>query len=490
MKDRPTVLLLCLLALTTCATPVLARPAEPPLALRIWEGAAPPILVVNTTDDIDDGACNAAHCSLREAINEANEHAGPDTVWFTIPASDPGCDAEGVCTIAPTGSSFSLYDDGTTVDGYTQHGAVPNTNPVGQPINAVLKIVLDGSLLPECCPYGIHVWGSGSVIRGLVIQGFHGGLDIIDASDNRIEGNFVGTDAHGLVALGNRTSGILLTRTMGGPGSSNNWIGGSHPRTRNLISGNGRSGVGIVWGASNRVQGNYESGLHVEGEPGGHLIGGTGSGEANVIAFNDSEGVLIDGRYGNTVHNSIRRNSIHSNAGKGIWLWEGGNEGLPAPVIQYASANMVTGTACPNCTVEVFSDDQDEGAIYEGSVGANATGEWAFVDPDGLNGPNITATATDSSGNTSEFSQPYAMTGATPTATATATLPQPTYTPTLGPPTSTATLPQPTYTPTLGPPTHTATATPTTTPTPTATRGATPRAWRVMLPLVVRNLRA
>jgi CSLREA domain-containing protein len=504
MKHSPTLLLSCLVALTTFATPILATPAEDPLALRICEGAAPPILVVNTTDDIDDGACNAAHCSLREAIHQANDHAGPDTIWFTIPAADPGCDPGGVCTIAPTGNAFSLYDDGTTVDGYTQHGAVPNTNPVGQPINAVLRIVLNGSLLPECCPYGIHLWGSGSVIRGLVIQGFHGGIDIIDASSNRIEGNFIGTDVHGLVALGNRTAGVLLTYASEGPGSSNNYIGGSHPRTRNLISGNGRSGVGIGRGAANRLQGNYigtdasgttplpngESGLHVWGESGGHLIGGAASGEANIIAFNGTQGVLIDGRYGNTIHNTIRRDSIHSNVGKGIWLWEGGNEGLPAPVIHYASANMVTGTACPNCTVEVFSDSQDEGAIYEGSVGANATGEWSFLDADGLKGPNITATATDNSGNTSEFSQPFAMTGATPTATptSTATLPQPTYTPTLGPPTSTATLPQPTYTPTLGPPTHTATAPPTTPPIPTATRGATPRAWRVMLPLVVRNL--
>jgi CSLREA domain-containing protein len=39
--------------------------------------------IVNTTDDINDGACNAAHCSLREAIRASNASAGPDTIGFS-----------------------------------------------------------------------------------------------------------------------------------------------------------------------------------------------------------------------------------------------------------------------------------------------------------------------------------------------------------------------------------------------------------------------
>ena len=45
-------------------------------------------VVVDTTDDGDDGTCNPTHCSLREAINEANDHAGPDTLAFNIPSDD------------------------------------------------------------------------------------------------------------------------------------------------------------------------------------------------------------------------------------------------------------------------------------------------------------------------------------------------------------------------------------------------------------------
>jgi CSLREA domain-containing protein len=41
-------------------------------------------LVVNSTSDVNDGECNAAHCSLREAINAANASAGPGTIGFSI----------------------------------------------------------------------------------------------------------------------------------------------------------------------------------------------------------------------------------------------------------------------------------------------------------------------------------------------------------------------------------------------------------------------
>ena len=35
-------------------------------------------LIVNDTNDVDDGTCDAAHCSLREAINAAKaEASGP-----------------------------------------------------------------------------------------------------------------------------------------------------------------------------------------------------------------------------------------------------------------------------------------------------------------------------------------------------------------------------------------------------------------------------
>ena len=51
--------------------------------------AAPPLSPVNTTDDTNDGTCNATHCSLREAINAANASAGSVSIIFAIPVGDP-----------------------------------------------------------------------------------------------------------------------------------------------------------------------------------------------------------------------------------------------------------------------------------------------------------------------------------------------------------------------------------------------------------------
>lgn len=423
---------------TGSPTPTATATGSPPAtSTPTVTPTGPPALVVNTTDDADDGTCDATHCSVREATNAAGFHAGPDTITFNIPASEPGCDGAGVCTIRPTTFGFYLTDDGTTIDGYTQPGASPNTNPFGQPINAALKIVLDGSLLPECCPVGLDIRSSDNVVRGLVIQRFYTGINVVDASGNRFEGNFIGTDVHGSVALENRCSGILLSGVVGGAGSSNNVVGGSTPQTCNLISGNGCSGVEIGPTGSNRVQGNYlgtdatglialpnnGSGVRVFNVSQGNLIGGAAVGEANLIAFNNANGVTIDGGYGSAVRNAISHNRIHSNTSKGIALLSGGNEGLAAPMISTASATQVSGTACANCTIEIFSDANDEGAIYEGTTTADASGNWTLTKSGGLTGPYVTATATDGNGNTSEFSAPVSLPQVTPTPTGTVTPP-------------------------------------------------------------------
>ena len=51
---------------------------------------------VGSSQFCDDGT---GHCTLRAAIQAANLHPGADFIGFVIPASDPGCDANGNCTI-------------------------------------------------------------------------------------------------------------------------------------------------------------------------------------------------------------------------------------------------------------------------------------------------------------------------------------------------------------------------------------------------------
>ena len=80
------------------------------------------------------------------------------------------------------------------------------------------------------------------------------------------------------------------------------------------------------------------------------------------------------------------------------------------PVIIAATTDRVEGTACPGCTVEIFKSDADpsgygEGMTLLGSLLADGSGNFA-ISIGGLEpGDLVTATATDSDGNTSEFSE-------------------------------------------------------------------------------------
>ena len=177
----------------------------------------------------------------------------------------------------------------------------------------------------------------------------------------------------------------------------------------NLISGNGGHGVQI-YGTNNTIvgnrigtdvtgttpMGNTGSGVYVSGAAGNHI------GPGNTIAYNGHYGIAITG--GAATGNTITQNSITGNALAGISLSDGGNAELAAPVITECTETSITGTAPPNCTIEVFSDAVDEGGVYEGMTASDGTGDFTFDKPGGLTGEYITATATDAAGNTSPFS--------------------------------------------------------------------------------------
>jgi parallel beta-helix repeat protein len=298
---------------------------------------------------------------------------------------------------------------------------------------------------------GVVVWGGGqdrfncfdvesdnNAIKRLVIQGCSTGVFVL-GRNNTVAGNYIGANASGDPAYRN-VNGI--------------WIGAGDENVidRNVISGN-TVGVSISIGEGNIVAGNYigtnaagdaaipnNVGIKIRFLGQNNTIGDTTAGMGNLIAYNGVAGVRVEdaGATGNT----IRGNSIHSNDVKGIQNFHGGNTELAPPAI--TGFGSVMGTACPNCTIDVYSDEEDQGQVYEGSTTANGAGNWSFSGS--LEGPNVTATATDADGNTSEFSAPEA-------------LPEPTATP------------SPTPTPTPSPtPSPTPTATPTGTPTPGTTR--------------------
>jgi parallel beta-helix repeat protein len=247
--------------------------------------------------------------------------------------------------------------------------------------------------------------GERNVIVGGILFGRQG------AVGNLVLGNYVGTDASGTKAIGTTDSGVTL-----GNGSQRPFVGGATREEGNVISNNSSpDGITIEPGVDYAFVGNNCIGTDASGSM---SLGSRGNGirvwgaehnliQGNQIAFNGQAGVAVEAGGNNTV----RRNSIHDNAGPGIVLADGGNDTLPAPAILTVSESSVSGTACPGCTVEVFSDDEDEGRVYEGTTIADSTGHWRLVTGNALSGPFITATATDAQGNTSEFSSPKAIAG-------------------------------------------------------------------------------
>jgi hypothetical protein len=228
---------------------------------------------------------------------------------------------------------------------------------------------------------------------------------------NTVSGNYVGTDITGTKAIGNALIGVHMH-----DGAQHNVVGGATPGRGNLITGNGMAGVRIEGSdtRANVVTGDY-IGTDFSGKAdlgnvgdGVHLAGGTRLniiGPGNTIAYNNEHGVGVLGA--DTLGNTVTANSIYANGGSGILNGEGGNGELPPPTIIYVSARTVRGIAPSNSRVEIFLDEKNQGRIFQGSTTADAEGNFIFTVPVGtLAGPNVTATAIDGEGNTSQFSAP------------------------------------------------------------------------------------
>ncbi len=284
---------------------------------------------------------------------------------------------------------------------------------------------------------GISIWSDNNIVRGLQIVGFsgagiglHGKYNIIggdrtigdgplgqgnlisgngdfgiglwgeDTSHNTIQGNYIGINIDGTATWGHARDGIHSN------GATQNLI------TGNVIGGSELAGVYLccVLNGRNTVTDNL-IGVGPSGIPLGNQLAGVlidrshynVVGPGNLIAHNHQEGVMF---WEDTPYNTVTQNSIRDNGGRGIVITSP-DETTPQPpaILNFdLQAGTVSGVACPNCTVEIFSDNGDEGAIYEGQALTDENGAFTFEKGAPLAGSFPTATATDPGGSTSEFS--------------------------------------------------------------------------------------
>jgi hypothetical protein len=265
---------------------------------------------------------------------------------------------------------------------------------------------------------------SGNTADGVEV--FGGG-----ANSNAVQGNFIGTDVTGGVALANGNDGVAIH-----DGAGSNTVGGPvivAGTLRNVISGNTANGVNIFTTSSNLVQGNLigtaVNGTAALGNGGNgvlltnafnNAIGTASPLVGNVIAFNGADGVKVDTGTGN----AVRANSIHDSTNLGIELVNGGNGNQAAPALTSAvttgSSITIHGTltaaantsyaldffASPTANASGFGEGQQLlGSATEttnGSGTVNFTLTFAASVPAGQ---AISATATSPAGNTSAFAQ-------------------------------------------------------------------------------------
>ena len=281
---------------------------------------------------------------------------------------------------------------------------------------------------------------------------------------NVMQGNYIGVSPDGKRPLWNGGQGITIGM------ADENLIGGETPGAGNVIS-SAREGIWISGGTiisgtrtrinstKNRVIGNLigvgidgnhlgcgSHGVELEGAT-NNVVGGTGSGQANIIAFNNGDGIVVRSLNDSneppaTRGNSLRGNSIFRNAGKSINLQplneedgtstpndiqakpfdadEGPNDLQNAPQFtghgstgyDYEASGFLQSTPNTKFVIDFY---QTEGLNLEGEIENHIDQRTIITNAEGIArfdyrfgfryaGYTISMTATDAAGNTSEVS--------------------------------------------------------------------------------------
>ncbi|MFO0888050.1 MAG: right-handed parallel beta-helix repeat-containing protein, partial [Isosphaeraceae bacterium] len=296
------------------------------------------------------------------SVFSANNTIGGLTPTARNLISGNGLDGIGLTNAAATGNVVQGNYIGTDITGTNRLG----NSRFGVAVNSVVG---SGSASGSGNTIGGTGAGAGNVIsangsHGVVLNGPDGG-----ATGNLVQGNLIGTDASGLLNLGNGGSGLVLSS------AGSNTVGGTSAAARNVIAGSGRYGLVIEEASSSNnvilgnfigtdgvgtaALGNALAGLIIQLGATGNTVGGAAGG-GNLISGNLQGGVVITGV--GTRANIVAANRIGTTANGQAAL---GNANNGVSIASGASGNTIGGTGESG---NVISGNRGDG------VSVNATG--------------------------------------------------------------------------------------------------------------------
>lgn len=295
--------------------------------------------------------------SLRQAIVDANAHAGADEIRFVLGA---------VRTIQPL-SELPPITGPTHVNGASQPGWA------GLPL-----VELSGASAGAAT--GLRVAAAGSVVRGLVVNRFGRDGIAIESGSVTVTGCWVGIDLTGMQVRANGGDGIVVSSADGAAR-----IGGTTAAERNVVSGNAGSGVKISKGSYSKVLGNFVgtdrtgTGAIGNGHAGvrvaspGNRIGDPVSGSGNVVSGNRN-GIDLDSDANVVVANRV---GLDANGTSGIANTDSGIRVFgPANVVGLPGlGNVVSGNGSKGVYLGVGAN----GSVVRGNrIGTDAAGAVAI----------------------------------------------------------------------------------------------------------------
>lgn len=382
-------------------------------------------LTVESNEDVGPG-------TLRQAILDANQLPGADEIVFNLPVegleirpdsplpeivdslfldatTQPGYQDVPIVTLTGIGlpqsdaSGLVIAAPSVTVRGFVigafPHAGILVKEAVGARVEGNFIGTNGNGSLQGRQNVGVHLFHStnsvvgGAAEAGNVISGnAEVGVKVWGerATNNRIQGNRIGTDASGSYAVPNQL-GVLIAATASENFVGINAAGSLDAQLGNLISGNSLRGVEVNKASSNVIAGNFigtnedglaaissqDIGVFVVNDSDGNLIGGSSAVEANVISGHEDHGVFIRNSFQNRVSGNLIGTGADGtteigNKRNGVWLTYASDNTIGTDgdgIGDEAEGNVISSGGCG-----VFAGASHQNRFAGNLIGTDATG--------------------------------------------------------------------------------------------------------------------